>query len=399
MSLDEAVRQARSKRSRPADPKQEIVWQVIRDRAVLDALVPEWAGLYRSSQTPNPFSHPAWVTTWLDHFTQPDDLYAVAGRAGGDLVALAPFHRRRPRLHSPFPGTVLRLAGIGAGELLTEVPEILVAGHPTRKVLRGLIRFLLDDCSQDWDWTEFTLSPRLGWFESDWIGPEWEARGVRFAHRATQAFVVLDLPEEWSQLRSGMKRNIKEAVRRSTNRLAKVEGGWEYTVPASEADVASAIDLLVRLHGARSQVTDKELHSNYLQSPGDEAFLKAAALALFRAGAAAVPLIRVAGEDAAVRLILRGNDSVFLSLSGMAPEHWDLGLGTQLTVQALQGAIAEGIGSANLSVNPDESKLRWSERLELHNEFMITSPRRGARAAAGAYLLRDAARNARQLAH
>jgi hypothetical protein len=368
----------------------ELSWRVIRHRPELDGIHEEWVALHRASGTPNPFSHPAWVTAWLDHFTGPADLYAVAGRnEAGDLVALAPFHRRVPSLSSPFPGTCLRLAGMGSSELLTEIPEILVGGHPPRKAMRSMMRFLLDDRAGEWDWVELMLSPRLGWFESDWVGPEADAKGAHFMLDTTLAFVVLDLPESWEALRTGMKRNVKEAVRRSTNRLAKLDGGWEYTVPRDESELHQAIDDLVRLHHARSGVTNHEVHSNYLQDPRDEAFLRSAAGAMFSAGAGTVARIRVGNDVAATRLLLSANDSLFFSLSGMAAGDmvWDLGLGTQITARALQDAIAAGAKTANLSANPDEGKLRWSERLELHHGFLVTSPRRGAQVRTAAYRL------------
>jgi CelD/BcsL family acetyltransferase involved in cellulose biosynthesis len=368
----------------------DLSWSVIRHRPELDLVHDEWAALHRASGTPNPFSHPAWVTVWLDHFTRPEDLYAVAGRSeAGELVALAPFHRRAPSLRSPFPGRCLRLAGMGSSELLTEIPEILVAGHPPRKAMRSMMRFLLDDRSEDWDWTELMLSPRLGWLESDWVGPEADAKGARFMLDTTLAFVVLELPDSWEAARAGMKRNVKEAVRRSTNRLAKLDDGWEYSVARNEAELLEAIDDLVTLHHARSGVTNHEMHGDYLWDPRDEAFLRSATRAMFSAGAGTVARIRLGEDVAAARLLLWANGSLFFSLSGMAPGDlvWDLGLGTQITAQALKDAIAGGITTANLSANPDEGKLRWSEQLELHHGFLVTSPRRGAWARTSAYRL------------
>jgi CelD/BcsL family acetyltransferase involved in cellulose biosynthesis len=375
----------------------EPVWSVLRHRAALEEIREDWLALYRASGTANPFSHPAWVMTWLEHFAAPEDVYAVVARAeSGELVAMAPFHRRRGRPR--MLGRGLRLAGIGAGEMLTELPEILVAqSQSTRKTMRALVDFLLTACVRDWEWLELVLSPRLGWFESDWISREAEDRGAEFTHTGTLAFVMLDLPSDWESFRAGLKRNVREAVRRSTNRLAKLEGGWSYELPETEQELREAVNRLITLHRARSQVTDKEHHGDYLGAETDEPFLHAVALAMFRAGAGTVPRIRIAGSDAAARLVLRGNGSIFYSLSGLDRERWDLGLGTQLHVQTLREAIERGDAVANLSANPDESKLRWGERLEVHNEFLVTAPGRRAQLAGTLYLLRRALRVARAL--
>jgi CelD/BcsL family acetyltransferase involved in cellulose biosynthesis len=373
-------------------PSVDIAWSVVRNRGALGLLADEWAQLYHASGTPNPFAHPAWVTTWLEHFTREEDLYAVVGRdPDGAMVAFA-------RLSSPFPGACLRLAGMGASELLTEITEILVAsGHPHRKVMRSLVEFLLADCAEDFDWAEFSLPAEMGWFESDWIVPDAERRGARFAHQGTLAFVVVELPADWDTFRKGMKRNIREAVRRSNNRLAKLEAGWDFVLPRSGEDMRDAVDTLIGLHGARSEISDKEEHGSYIGSDAVQGFLRSAAVAMFEAGAATLPRIRIGGEDAAARLVLHGNGSVFFSLSGLQREHWDLGLGTQINLRCMQDAIERGDSVANLSQNPDASKLRWSERVELHNEFRIVSPRRGARFATSLFVLRRALRDALNL--
>lgn len=355
---------------------------VVRSRAALERLTREWTELYRRSATPNPFAHPAWVTAWLDHYSGEEELYVVTLRSGSRLVGLAPFCRSR----AVSGGIGLRLAGAAPREKLTEIPEILIAGHPARKVLRVLVRFLLVDRVADWDWAELKLGPRQGWFESDWLPREAEARGARFTQTSSAAFVVVDLPADWSEFRSGLKRNVKEAIRRSANRLACVED-WDLVEPAGKAELEAALDSLVRLHALRSAVTDKERHPQYLASESEESFLRRASGRMFDAGAATLPRLRIGGEDAATRLVLRGNRSLFFSVSGLDPRFWDYGPGTMLMRETLRAAVARGDTSANLSMHPDESKLRWSERLEVHHTFLLVAPRRRARLAGAADML------------
>jgi len=378
-----------SDRTALAGSKSELRCSVVRFRAHLDEFVDEWLELYKRSATPNPFAHPAWVTAWFDHYAGRKDLYVVVVRKGEELVGLAPFYRSRLGRGR---GVCLRLAGMGASEAITELPEILVSADAPRKVVRAVVKFLMDERGHDWDWAEVTLGPRQGWFESDWIGPDNEGRGARFTHLTTLAFVVVNLPQTWELFRTGMKRNVKEAVRRSTNRLARLDDGSDFAVPRDSVDFERALDALVDLHRARSEVSDKELHGDYLSDERDEAFFRAAAKAMYSAGAATIPEMRIEGNHAASRLILSGNRSVFFSLSGLDRTYWDYGLGTAITVRVLQDAIERGDTFANLSLNPDEGKLRWSEEIELHNEFLVVSPRRRARVAALVYLVQRAAR-------
>src|SRR4051794_41608188 len=95
---------------------------VIRSRRDLDELIPAWTGVYEASGTTNPFAHPKWVTAWLDHFADEGSLYFIAVHAGDDLIAVAPFYRRRLGFGR---GVGLRLVGMGASEPLTEIPAVL----------------------------------------------------------------------------------------------------------------------------------------------------------------------------------------------------------------------------------------------------------------------------------
>jgi hypothetical protein len=78
-------------------------------------------------------------------------------------------------------------------------------------------------------------------------------------------------------------------------------------------------------------------------------------------------------------------------------QHWDLGLGTQINLRCMHDAIERGDTVVNLSQNPDQKKMRWSEHIEVHNEFRIVSPRRGARLRTGLFMVRRAVKAALEL--
>ena len=314
-------------------------------------------------------------------------------RRSDRLVLVAPFYRRR-RLGL---SSGLQLAGLGASERLTEISEILIADEASRPALRELVDFLFADHGREWDWLELMLGPEQGWFEPAWLPVHAVARGAAFLHKGTKPFVVLDLPQTWEGLRGNLKPNMKEAIRRSVNRLARVDEGWEYLLPADKGEFESALDVLVRLHRARAAVTSHELHANYFEQGQSEAFIRDAALAMFVAGVGTVARVRIGGVDAAARLVLHGNDSTFFSFSGLDPAYWEYGPGTALMVEALRSAIARGEHVANLSQHPETSKLRWSERLELRHEFLVIAPRRRALLSTMLYLQLAALRRSAEL--
>lgn len=64
---------------------------VVEGLPALEHLLPEWRDLWSSSPNANPYNHPAWVMSWLNHFLDSDELHVVTIYRGVDLVGIAPF--------------------------------------------------------------------------------------------------------------------------------------------------------------------------------------------------------------------------------------------------------------------------------------------------------------------
>jgi hypothetical protein len=65
----------------------------------------------------------------------------------------------------------------------------------------------------------------------------------------------------------------------------------------------------------------------------------------------------------------------------------------------LKQAFSRSDSIANLSLHSEEGKLRWSELLELHNDFILVAPRRRSRSAFSLYWRLCTARHAPGPAH
>ncbi len=74
-----------------------------------------------------------------------------------------------------------------------------------------------------------------------------------------------------------------------------------------------------------------------------------------------------------------GESGAFLSFSGIEPRYWRLGAAATLTAAAIWRSIDHGAESLNFSSTPDPGKLRWSEQLEFHHEFLVVAPSRRSR--------------------
>jgi CelD/BcsL family acetyltransferase involved in cellulose biosynthesis len=336
----------------------------------LEALAPEWAELHCSSGSRNPFAAPDWSLLWARHFIAERDIRVFVVRGDGGLAGVIPMY-----LHRQLGGlfTTLRLIGSGHHVRLFELPQPLIAPGFERKALRAVVQCA---CVRgEWDWLELTLAPEHGWFEPQWIPPEVQAAGAYLVHKAARPCVVMELPDAQQPLSAVLKRNVRNSVARSRNRLDRA-GSWRVTDSCSPADADATLDALIGLHEGRARLHDKVEHISNFTEAGNRAFLLELARRLVASGAMRPVLLELDGEPVAGLITLRAGDSVYVGLSGVAARAWDLSPVTTLIATELERATAAGARAANLSPGPDVAKLRWSERLSVFNEFVVVASRR-----------------------
>ncbi len=335
----------------------------LRTHEELDALLEEWTQLYESSGSRNPFADPRWLTVWARHYAAGAQLETIVVRDKGELVGVAPFYRDDGRFRR------WRLLGTADRRQLNELPQPLVRSDCTRDALRSIFRELVRR-GEEFDWLNVALAPEQGWTQPEWF--DLDGSRAFSVHRGTRPCVVLPLPESWDELRGSLKRNVKESIRRSTNRLLRDGHTFEVVDEyASRDEFREALGELRRLHHLRSQLDGTIAHPDYFAAGANVEFLDQVADRTFGTGLVRPTLLRVDGNAVAARLVLRSNGALFMSISGFDPAWWDYGPLTLLDSEALKAAIGRGDTLANLSIGPDTSKLRWSERLELHQDFVL----------------------------
>ncbi|HEX8101807.1 MAG TPA: GNAT family N-acetyltransferase [Solirubrobacteraceae bacterium] len=382
--LDPGAQPDRPAGTAPARGKGSLSFSVVESHAELRELLPAWLALFAASRTPNPFAHPLWQLTWGQHFVRAGELYVVAIHLGGRLVAVAPFFRRRYGLGRTAATTVLRMFGTGRHAAITELPQALIAPGLERRALAAIVGGLVAR-SDEWDWIELALPPEHGWLEPEWAARPPAAPPAFPMHKASAACVVLPLPGSSAALRAGLKRNVRESLRRGVNRLDAAGVPWRVETDCAPDQLGAAVEDVIRLHSARAGIAGHLEHDDHLEEPESRAFLHDVAGQLHAEGALRVARLVAGEETLAANLILRAHGTVFTSLSGMAPDAWRYGAITVLLGRVLDEAADEGFERANLSLGPSQAKLRWSERIETHNQFVIVANRRGARTAFAAY--------------
>ena len=122
-----------------------------------------------------------------------------------------------------------------------------------------------------------------------------------------------------------------------------------------------------------------------LADPARYAFFADAVGRMAAQGRVELLVLVVDGAAVAAQLVLRAPDAAYFALSGVDPRWWHAGPVTLLQYTAIERAAARGDGEVNFSVGPDVSKLRWSDHVVQHPEFVVCGTRARSRRLLSAY--------------
>ncbi len=328
---------------------------------------PQWDALHESQVgVANPFMAPEWVEGWYRHFTQASDRRLLTVRRGSDLLGVAPFFAETSKLGRV---TRLRLVGAGQGGSLLETPQVLAAPHHEREVMRAVIGETMTHLPgrHKVDWNEVTIPVSQGWFEPEWVYSTGQPVSF-YRPQLARASVVLPLEKDWESLHSGFKRNLKESLRRSRNRLAK-DGRTVEVVAHTHTLDDTAVEGFLDLHQQRATYGASVVHGDSYADAGRRAFLHDVLPRLGRRGRATLLELHLDGQPVAVQLALHAPGVTYLHSSGLRPEAWVLGPITFLQEQLVRAAVERGDRWVNFSPGPNVAKLRWSEQVETHQDF------------------------------
>lgn len=366
--LGAIVKHGKGRRHRRRDTKQLRV-DLLTSWSDLEKIRDEWNELYESAHARNPYASTAWSLWWARHFVDEQDLAVVTVRREGELIGIAPWYRLRVAglAHG------LQLIGTGRHDWLTELPQVLVATGEHRSVLRAAVGFWCDRV-EEWDWIDLPMLAEQGWFEPDWLTGS--ASGGIIQHKGARAAVILTLPDHPDQLTAVFKRNLVESTHRGRNRLNKSGVNWKITTHSEAEDVAVALPVLAALHAQRAKTAGRRCHPDELGNPRRLAFLHDVLTEMAQIGRAELLTLDIDDEPVAAQLVLRAPCATYLAMSGVDPRWWHVSPVTLLQMRAAEEAAGRGHLDFNLSVGPSVAKLRWSERVEQHPQFIVSGPRR-----------------------
>lgn len=334
-----------------------------------------WRHLYEEQESPaNPFCAPNWIVTWYRHFVpEPGQRRLCFIRSNaGDLLGVAPLWFDYDRVGPVRIATRLRLVGAGQGSALLEMPQVLAKPGQARPILSLIVKELATPGSvlAGADLMELIIADGQGWLEPEWpaIG-NWAA--ASWNHVDAQAAVIIPIGPTWTETLAGLKRNVKESLRRSRNRLSKRDRPWDVVRRGIDLDTA-AVDRFLDLHGMRSQREGRAQHHDAFAQPERRRFIRELLPRLGADGDAAIWELWLGGREVAAQLVLHAPGTLYVHSSGFDPSTWELGPVTHLQEHAFRAACEDGLRWVNLSPGPNLAKLRWSERLLRHDEFWIS---------------------------
>lgn len=338
-------------------------------------LLPEWRALHRRVGSWSPFSDPDYQLAWCETFVSngQERILAIRRTSDRQLLAVLPlFYAVEGRARRLVRG--LYLFGAVREQLLHELPEILVDPTHMRSALAAAVSWLARN--REWDWIELSLREDQPWAEPRWLTDAGLNPPI-VLQKATIPLVILELPADGSL--PPLKRNLRESLRRSRNRMKKLPGVWKVESAGPEDDQwdAALVDLL-DLHRARARDGHTPKHPNVFDRTSQEAFLRT----LANTPAEARPRIyRLIQDEVSVAALLtfRSGRRTWLSVSGLTPERWDISGVTTLQWAAVQDAVQAQDIAVVMSTGVDTAKLRWSEFVKMSHSFVIVNPQRRSR--------------------
>jgi hypothetical protein len=206
---------------------------------------------------------------------------------------------------------------------------------------------------QEWDWVQWRGVRKT---------PEtiaWAQRPGRVRMSGETPDYYVELPPTWAELNARLSRNMKEAIRKSYNLLARDGHKFEFRVLHEPQDMPAAVAIFLQLHTARAELTGTIDHINAFATPHAQAFLHNIARLHAEQGRMLAFQLVIKDAVVATRLAFVCGDELYLYFSGYLPEWSKYSAMTTTVVEIMKWAIVKRFKIVNLSFGNDRSKLRW----------------------------------------
>jgi CelD/BcsL family acetyltransferase involved in cellulose biosynthesis len=332
----------------------------------------KWRALLRHVRTGNPFLGWEWVSEWAQAFWG-DQVVTLVVHSGPHAAAIVPFFCG-PSLPLPAPGARhLQLFGPRRHRNLLEMGTVLM--DPAHAV--AAIRLTLESIMRrgDWDWVEFAAcGDDLHAWEQALATADLKVKAV--VEQVTD-IPMMRLDESWPQLRTRLRRNVKQSIRHAYNAPRRDGIAYSYREHRSVDGLDEIIDNFIRLHRLRArEMPGKTPHGDHFGHPAAELFLRRVTHRLAAAGMLNISVLDIDQQCVAVRINFEVDDTLYFYYSGFDPQWWRYSVMTLIVTEAVKSAIERGLRMVNFSPGNDQAKSRWDvELVPLHRFFVVNDGR------------------------
>ncbi|HXZ98779.1 MAG TPA: GNAT family N-acetyltransferase [Candidatus Binatia bacterium] len=351
--------------------------RLVRGLSGFVGLEGEWRALLDRVRPANPFLSWEWVSEWGRCFWDERLLTVIVERAGVGPVAIAPFLPRRSLTVPGMRPAVLELMGPRRRRQwwMFELAEGLVDPACSVDALRLILRRLAGE--RRWHLVEVAGWGAAGdWWREAAAGPGSQTLVAR-AHRVQAP--LMKLSPSWEELRSRLRRNIKESIRRAYNAPARDGLAFAYREQAELDGLDPVIDAFLALHAHRAHASARSPHYDLFRDARSQRFLRGVARRLVEAGLLRVGCVELDGQLVAARLQLEMNGSLLLYQSGFDSRYWQYSVSLLAAVEAIKSATLRGLSEVNFSLGEDQGKLRWDVRLVPYDRLWLVRDRMSSR--------------------
>jgi CelD/BcsL family acetyltransferase involved in cellulose biosynthesis len=347
----------------------------------LQRIASEWTDLVSRTEVTLPFVLPEWLITWWETFRQDRPLIRdflhvkVVRDVSGRLVGIVPFMLTERPSFGPIRARVL--AFLGADEYITEQCTPLVDPAFEAQVARALAANL---CSERvWDWIHWRGLDRASTFAQTMQG------AMSLQRVETSNGNLLRLAPSWGEFRSGLKRNIKESLRRCYNSLKRDGLTMRLEVAESPAHIAKALDTFFELHAMRASQEGGVTHPNRFRGDRSKCFLRTVCARLAARQSTRVFKLYIGESAVAARIGFVLPNCLYLYYSGFDPVWSKYSVMTTTVAETIKYAIERKLSWIHLSMGLDVSKSRWGPQAQAFDESLSVRSQYSSQAALKLY--------------
>jgi CelD/BcsL family acetyltransferase involved in cellulose biosynthesis len=350
--------------------EDELVMEVetIRTLPGFLCLKDEWCELQCSSDATSLFLSWEWLYTWWKELAEDRELWILAVRGEGKLMAVAPFCRRPASLR--VAGAIPVVEFLGSGTVGSDYLDVIVR-HGWELQAREALASHLCHARPVLRWTNVAANTSSAARVSALLGDSgWN---VREATTNVCPFITL-AGKSWEDYLASLGAEHRYNFHRKWRRLNR-DYAVSFDQAATEAECGESIDLAMQLHRLR---WSEHGESEAFHTPQVVAFHRSFARLALQRGWLRLYILRLNGKPAACLYGFLYGEKFYFYQSGFDPAFEKYSVGMICMGLGIQKAVEEGASEYDMLHGAEPYKFHWARESREIVRFELYPPgRRG----------------------